>query len=508
MTWITGAVAFLASIGTAFTGYLVQTNFDSQWIARRGKGRDQLGRHRRLVQRAERRPGAAHPRGTAAARRSAPSSSGTSCWCAGGASCRRSTSSPTARTSAGAGHRAAPRPRRRPVERPDPPLRCPGAGPKRRYDIVKEFAVALAVVTVLTVALAACSARRTRRPSRCRSGPPRHRTTSSPRPPPSSTAPAAPRATAPPYVNIAGAGQQHRAAAPAEVGRGADPGRHRQRASCVDPLRTPATATPWLTRRARASGTRADTAQQHRSGPTAYTEALGKAPDNDPAKVAPPATSDPVPVMTAACWRRPGAARSTDRSRSAGSFFQTDYTRSVLFLADGTYLEDKAVAQHLGGDQSGMMNETGSYPGPGVALALHVLVPDQAVQQRGQLLGRERRRGHLGDHGDPQPRPGAAPLRPRRPVGAAVDPGPPPHLEEVVRRAPPDVAPEVRDGGRVPGRPGQARTTSYRADSGASTCAASPTTVVTSCEGASSRWATSCTCAGVTASSCSGCSRR
>jgi len=26
-------VAFLASIGTAFTGYLVQTNFDSQWIS-------------------------------------------------------------------------------------------------------------------------------------------------------------------------------------------------------------------------------------------------------------------------------------------------------------------------------------------------------------------------------------------------------------------------------------------------------------------------------------------
>jgi ubiquinol-cytochrome c reductase cytochrome b subunit len=33
MTWITGAVAFIASIGTAFTGYLVQTNFDSQWIS-------------------------------------------------------------------------------------------------------------------------------------------------------------------------------------------------------------------------------------------------------------------------------------------------------------------------------------------------------------------------------------------------------------------------------------------------------------------------------------------
>ena len=33
LTWITGVVAFLASIGTAFTGYLMQTNFDSQWIS-------------------------------------------------------------------------------------------------------------------------------------------------------------------------------------------------------------------------------------------------------------------------------------------------------------------------------------------------------------------------------------------------------------------------------------------------------------------------------------------
>lgn len=31
-TWMTGALAFLVSIITAFTGYLSQTNFDSQWI--------------------------------------------------------------------------------------------------------------------------------------------------------------------------------------------------------------------------------------------------------------------------------------------------------------------------------------------------------------------------------------------------------------------------------------------------------------------------------------------
>jgi ubiquinol-cytochrome c reductase cytochrome b subunit len=37
LTWMTGAVAFLTSIGAAFTGYLVQTNFDSQWIASEAK---------------------------------------------------------------------------------------------------------------------------------------------------------------------------------------------------------------------------------------------------------------------------------------------------------------------------------------------------------------------------------------------------------------------------------------------------------------------------------------
>ncbi|MEZ0090934.1 cytochrome b N-terminal domain-containing protein [Streptacidiphilus sp. EB129] len=37
LTWIIGSVAFLASVGTAFTGYLVQQNFDSQWISTQAK---------------------------------------------------------------------------------------------------------------------------------------------------------------------------------------------------------------------------------------------------------------------------------------------------------------------------------------------------------------------------------------------------------------------------------------------------------------------------------------
>jgi len=37
LTWVVGAITFIAAIGTAFTGFLSQTNFDAQWIAVQGK---------------------------------------------------------------------------------------------------------------------------------------------------------------------------------------------------------------------------------------------------------------------------------------------------------------------------------------------------------------------------------------------------------------------------------------------------------------------------------------
>jgi ubiquinol-cytochrome c reductase cytochrome b subunit len=37
LTWATGVIAFVTSIGTAFTGYLTQTNFSSQWISGEAK---------------------------------------------------------------------------------------------------------------------------------------------------------------------------------------------------------------------------------------------------------------------------------------------------------------------------------------------------------------------------------------------------------------------------------------------------------------------------------------
>jgi hypothetical protein len=43
--------------------------------------------------------------------------------------------------------------------------------------------------------------------------------------------------------------------------------------------------------------------------------------------------------------------------------YGTDYTKPLLFIADGAYLGDQASMRHLTGDQWGMMNETGNFPG-------------------------------------------------------------------------------------------------------------------------------------------------
>jgi hypothetical protein len=48
---------------------------------------------------------------------------------------------------------------------------------------------------------------------------------------------------------------------------------------------------------------------------------------------------------------------------SNSEFFATDYTGSLLFMGDGGYLSGLAADQKLTGDQWGMMNETGRYPG-------------------------------------------------------------------------------------------------------------------------------------------------
>ena len=95
---------------------------------------------------------------------------------------------------------------------------------------------------------------------------------------------------------------------------------------------------------------------------TDYGDALTKAPDGDPAKVA-SGDYGPVPVISAGLLTLAKTGGLEGILTSSGNFYGGDQTQSILLLSDGTYLEDQAVARKLGGDQWGMMNETGNYPG-------------------------------------------------------------------------------------------------------------------------------------------------
>jgi len=79
--------------------------------------------------------------------------------------------------------------------------------------------------------------------------------------------------------------------------------------------------------------------------------------------VMPPGNYGPVPVMLASelTLARSGAI-DTDLLAQR-QFYGTDFTKPLLFLADGDYYNNLAAAQHLTGDDWGVMNETGSYPG-------------------------------------------------------------------------------------------------------------------------------------------------
>ncbi|GAA2806445.1 hypothetical protein [Kribbella solani] len=96
---------------------------------------------------------------------------------------------------------------------------------------------------------------------------------------------------------------------------------------------------------------------------TAYANALTAAPDGNPAAVKPSAGFGPVPVLAAKFLQLARAGGLEGALDASGNFYKGDATRGLLLLSDGAYLEDQARARNLGGDQWGMMNETGNYPG-------------------------------------------------------------------------------------------------------------------------------------------------
>jgi hypothetical protein len=344
LTWVTGVVAFLASIVECFTGYLSQQNFDSQWISTGGKDAIDavgvggffnlmdfgqmlmwhilllplvlvalVGAHVLAV----RVRGVVHPLPARRVR---------------GRAARRATAAADL---------------------------VAWRGPTRRYDILKEAAVATAVAVILVIALAGLL--------------------SSPDLPPltiatwAKVAPADFAATAaselagtsetatygPPYNN--GNGSTQRLLFSPEKVAGVRDRIDAAQSFVLAPLEKIAPADPTLAS-ALQRYNRASTATKS-SWNNAYSKAVTKVTFVRGSVVVPRASDGPIPTLVSSelTLARSGAL---DADLIANhSFYGTDFTRPLLFLEDGQYFSDVATADHLSGAQWGVMNETGSYPG-------------------------------------------------------------------------------------------------------------------------------------------------
>jgi hypothetical protein len=228
--------------------------------------------------------------------------------------------------------------------------------PTRRYDLVKEFVIALVVLTVLTLLLAAIFGSPDRKAITLKAW--------------AAAAPSDVVATA--TAELAGTSTSASYGAPYN---------HASEGQKIGPLalqkwagvRTPVDSAnelvigplgsvrgdPALTS-ALSSWHDASSTQQT-TWATAYSDALAAAPDGDPAKVA-AGNYGPVPVL-AAKFRALAASGGLESLLVRDSFYPSDQTKPLLLLTDGAYLEDQARAENLGGDQWGMMNESGNYPG-------------------------------------------------------------------------------------------------------------------------------------------------
>jgi hypothetical protein len=344
LTWVSGVVAFLASVVECFTGYLSQQNFDSQWISTNGKDAINatglgaffnlmnfgqmllwhvvlipmvlvavVGAHVLLV----RVRGVSHPL-------------------------------PVRRPRGRAARRAA--------------LAADGAewsGPTRRYDIVKEAAAASAVVLVVVVALAGILSSPDVPPVTVRSW--------------AQVAPADFLATAaselagtsetahygPPYNN--GSANVQRIGVSWQLLAGVHEPIDPAQTFVLSPLEKVAPTDRPLA--AALAAYRSAPPSVRRGWDHAYLEAVQHVGFRAGTPVVPEAPDGPVPVLvsTELTLARSGALDADLLAQQP--FYGTNFTKPLLFLEDGSYFASQAQAQHLTGTQWGVMNETGSYPG-------------------------------------------------------------------------------------------------------------------------------------------------
>ena len=347
LTWITGVVAFVASVLECFTGYLSQQNFDSQWISASGKDALNsvgigaffnvmnfgqmlmwhivlipivlvaiIGAHVLLV----RIRGVSHPIDATAAEVTAQG-----------------------------------RLRRRALAAADA---LPWRGPNRRYDLLKEGTIASVVVLALTLGLAGIflpgrpadyhrhlgQARARRLPGHCRQRAERNQRDRHLRAALQQSERQRPEAPVLPQTWF-GVTQPVNAA----------------QDFVITPLTALASTDPAIT--APLATYQAASAAQQLKWATAYGNAVAKVTFTAGSPVVPAADDGPVPALMASelTLARSGALDTDLLAQQP--FYGTNFTKPLLFIEDGAYFAGQAQAMGLTGSQWGVMNETGSYPG-------------------------------------------------------------------------------------------------------------------------------------------------
>ena len=164
----------------------------------------------------------------------------------------------------------------------------------------------------------------------------------------------------PPYSNTADAAQAVGPIAPqawAGVGTPIDTAKD----FVLRPLGFAAVGNPSLTAALQTYG--AASADQQQTWLTNYSTALADATVVSDQVTVASGEYGPVPDLMTGMLGLARTGALDGLLLSSGTLYQTDFTRPLLFMGDGEYLSGLAADQHLTGDQWGMMNETGQYPG-------------------------------------------------------------------------------------------------------------------------------------------------
>lgn len=102
---------------------------------------------------------------------------------------------------------------------------------------------------------------------------------------------------------------------------------------------------------------------QQQAWTAAYEKAVAKASATGSTVHVPAGDYGPVGTMIGGLTSMAQSGALDGTLLSQGQFYNTNYTKPLLFIASGQYLQNHAEQQHLLGTQWGMMNETGNYPG-------------------------------------------------------------------------------------------------------------------------------------------------